>query len=153
MWGFVVSSLFIMMLANVPIVFTDESLSPSSESISEVLESSTENESVISEMGESTTESSITELDETTETAVDTTETIDSETTDTSTIESQSESSTEEIMLFRAATVTSEKVVGKYTTVTSKDLVLWKDLTMQTEIAKSSKYYLQTLYVEKEFTL
>lgn len=153
MWGFVVSSLFIMTLANVSIVFSDESLSSSSESISEIFESSTdstlENESGFLGVENSTTQSSITEENQTTET----TEVIDSETIDTSTSESQSESSTEEILLFRAATVTSEKVVGKYTTIVSKELILWKDFTMQTEMAKSSKYYLQTLYVEKEFTL
>lgn len=152
-WGFVVSSLFVMMLANVPIVFSDDSLSPSSESISESFENLTdstlENKSDFLEVENSTTQSSITEENKTTET----TEVIDSETIDTNTSDSQSESSSEEIMRFRAATVTSEKVVGKYTTIVSKDLVLWKDLTMQTEIAKSSKYYLQTLYVEKEFTL
>ena len=142
-----------MMLANVPIVFADEPLSSSSESTSEIFESSTdstlENESDFLEVENSTTQSSITEENKTTET----TEVIDSETIDTNTSDSQSESSSEEIMRFRAATVTSEKVVGKYTTIVSKDLILWKDFTMQTEIAKSSKYYLQTLYVEKEFTL
>lgn len=42
MWGFVVSSLFIMTLANVSIVFSDESISSSSESISEIFENLTD---------------------------------------------------------------------------------------------------------------
>lgn len=153
MWGFVVSSLFIMTLANVSIVFSDESISSSSESISEIFENLTdstlENKSDFLEVENSTTQSSITEENQTTET----TEVIDSETIDTNTSDSQSESLSEEIIRFRAATVTSEKVVGKYTTIVSKELILWKDFAMQTEMAKSSNYYLQTLYVEKEFTL
>lgn len=62
------------------------------------------------------------------------------------------DSSIEKNVMLESATVISERVIGKYTTIISKDLILWEDLTLQKEKAKSSQYYLQTLLVEKEFT-
>ncbi|MGX7298966.1 GH25 family lysozyme, partial [Enterococcus eurekensis] len=51
------------------------------------------------------------------------------------------------------SSITSEKKLNKYTTITAKDFVFWKDLSFQTKNGMSSKYFQQTLFVEKEFTL
>ena len=46
-----------------------------------------------------------------------------------------------------------EKNINQYITITTKDFVVWEDLTLKKEIYKSVDYFRQTLFAEKEFTL
>ena len=147
MVGMILSSLFVLMFSSLSIVFSDESFSHPSESFSEsplsseVIQDSSLNESVNeSDSYSSDLESSTIE------------DSSDTENVESSVEEPSVDSSIEKNVMLESATVVSERVIGRYTTIISKDLILWEDLTLQKEKAKSSQYYLQTLLVEKEFT-
>lgn len=159
MKGIVTSSLLILSFSSIPIVFSDEFTTPPS--LESIVESSTEetlmtretlNESeFFSGEFESEGSSSVIEtfdspqFEESDDSSVATTETTISE--------SLFEESVQGKMMIKTNEIISEKVIGKYATITSKDLILWEDLTLQKEKARSSQYYLQTLLVEKEFKL
>ncbi|MBP2102768.1 glucosaminidase domain-containing protein [Enterococcus alcedinis] len=159
MKGIVTSSLLILSFSSIPVVFSDEFTTPPS--LESIVESSTEETLMTSETlneseffsGEFESEGSSSVIETFDSTQFEESDDSSVATTETTISESLFEESVQGKLMLKTNEIISEKVIGKYATITSKDLILWEDLTLQKEKARSSQYYLQTLLVEKEFKL